>query len=118
MGFIMSVSIFVLSGLWHLKVRAEMKSKNRADVYNTRLIRLAEQAQDAKSLQQVQNIRTELFTIFPRLFEDLDNDRVSQTSIQGITLACYVVTQVIQARESYLAERTHSVRPFPAASNQ
>jgi TRAP transporter TAXI family solute receptor len=103
MGFLLSAGVFVLSGLWHIKRQAEARSKNRADVYNSNLIRLAERAQQATQLTELDGIRRELFAIFPQLFEDLDRDRISQTSLQGINLACTVVTQVLQARQAALA---------------
>jgi|GEM_PF-4446168 TRAP transporter TAXI family solute receptor len=112
MGFVLSASVLLFSGLWHMKLRNDRRNKNRADVYNARLVALADSAQRTDSLDELDSLRRELFMIFRQVFADLDGDRVPPDAIPGFTLALTVAAQLIHDRRSLLAPDTTSSRPL------
>lgn len=102
MGFVLSAGVLLFSALWHIKLRNDRRNKNRADIYNSRLVALAERAQRADSLEELETLRHELFLIFRQVFNDLDQDRVPADAMPGFTLALSVAAQLIQDRRSAL----------------
>ncbi len=102
MGFLLSAGVLLFTGLWHLKIKGEQRVKNRADSYNTRVVELTERVQAAASLGELEGLRRELLAIFRRVFEDLDEDRISPAAINGFMLAWFVATQMIDDRRRHV----------------
>lgn len=104
MGFLLSVGMLVASTLWQIKLRSDRQAKNRADNYNTKIIELTEQAQNAKNRRELDAVRQDLVATFKQVFSDLDEDRITPTAIQAFTLAWYTAVQVIDHRQAILPD--------------
>lgn len=115
-GLLFSVSVLAVSGFWQFRMWLLERQKNRADMYNLKILELIEQVQDAHDLAQLNTIRRELFDIFNRVVVDLDKDRISPQSFQSFTFPWEVAINSIRHREMVLmnlGDRLPSVESDP-----
>ena len=102
-GLILSVSMILISGVWQFRIWLREKQKNRADRYNIQILKLIEQINATKTLAELDGIWTELFQLFNKVVEDLDNDRISAESFQSFTFPWDVAFNSIRHREVLLS---------------
>lgn len=98
-GLILSVSMLIASGIWQFKMWLQEKQKNRADKYNLEIITLVDQINSSKSLEELDSIRNDLFTLFNKVVHDLDRDRISAESFQSFTFPWDVAFNSMRHRE-------------------
>lgn len=116
-GLLLSASVLLLSGLWHLRTWLQNKQKNRADQYNLELIQLIEKIDRIHSLDELEAIRCYLFMIFEKVVIDLDKDRITSDSFQSFRFPWEVALSTIRHRETVLlnsphpAEKTNQSKP-------
>ena len=112
MGFLLSAGMLIASTLWQLKLRSDRRAKNRADNHNAMIINLTEQAQNAKSRRELDAVRQDLLATFKRVFNDLDEDRITPTAIQAFTLAWSTAVQIIDHRQMILPDEPSEEIPL------
>jgi len=103
LGFVLSVAMLGISGVWQFRLWLQEKRKNRADKYNLQILRLIERVNTTKSAEELEEIRGELFQLFNQVVEDLDRDRISAQSFQSFTFPWDVAFNSIRHRELLLA---------------
>lgn len=107
----LSLSALCASGIWHLRVRLQQRRKNRADMYNMQILALIKQVRKTESLQSLQVVRQELFDIFGRVLQDLDDDQISAESFQLFAFPWEVAIGAIRHRELTLANHSPADPP-------
>jgi TRAP transporter TAXI family solute receptor len=102
MGFILSFSVLLISSFWQFKVWLKGKQKNRADFYNLEILNLIDQIHACQSLEQLQELRSQLFTILNEVVVDLDKDRISAESFQSFTFTWEVAVATARHQDNLL----------------
>jgi uncharacterized protein len=106
MGFLLSISLLLGSSLWQLRSRFSKRQKNRADAYNLKVLELVEQVNQCLNAQELDHIRQQLFVIFQRVVQDLDNDQLTNEAFLAFSIAWDVANNAIRHREAVLAEQS------------
>jgi TRAP transporter TAXI family solute receptor len=104
MGLLLSVSILIASGVWQFRLWLVGRQKNRADMYNLEILELIEQVDKAQTLEELQTIRHQLFSILKQVVVDLDIDRISPESFQSFTFPWEVAMTTIRHQELILRD--------------
>jgi TRAP transporter TAXI family solute receptor len=99
LGLLLSIGALLTSSFWQLRSRVLMRQKNRADRYNIKILELIAQVETAQSLEQLEQIRQQLFEIFSNVVVDLDTDRITPESFQSFIFPCEVAISAIRHRE-------------------
>jgi uncharacterized protein len=94
-----SLSVLCISTTWRLRLNFQQRQKNRADKYNLEILGLIEQSHQIKSMAELLEVRQKLFSIFKRVIQDLDEDRLSVESFQLFNIPCQVAIGAIRHRE-------------------
>ncbi len=102
LGFLLSLSVLLLSGIWQLKMWWQGRQKNRADLYNLEILQLIAQINAMEDLEQLIRLRRHLFEILDKVVIDLDEDRVSPESFQSFTFTWKVAMREVSHRETLL----------------
>ena len=102
MGFIMSASLLVFSGVWQFRLWLIGRQKNRADDYNLEILALIEQVERADSIEELQRLRQKLFSILQQVVVDLDVDKISPESFQSFTFPWEVAMTTLHHQEMVL----------------
>lgn len=95
----LSLSVLCISASWRLRLNFQQRQKNRADTYNLEILGLIEQSHQIKSMSELLEVRQKLFSIFKRVIQDLDEDRLSVESFQLFNIPCQVAIGAIRHRE-------------------
>ncbi|XQQ07178.1 MAG: TAXI family TRAP transporter solute-binding subunit [Leptolyngbya sp. IPPAS B-1204] len=98
-GLMFSVGVLAVSGLWQLRLWLQGRQKNRADLYNQKILALIEQMQQTEDLDELEAIRTQLFEILRRVVIDLDIDKISPESFQSFVFPWEVAMTTLRHRE-------------------
>jgi TRAP transporter TAXI family solute receptor len=106
LGLVLSASVLLASGFWQLRYSLMQRQKNRADMYNLEILTLIEQVYKSDSLEELENIRLQLFEILKTVVDDLDLDRISAESFQSFTFPWEVAISTIRHREMILLNLT------------
>lgn len=101
-GLLISVSLLCASGAWQFRSWLLERQKNRADMYNLEILSLVNQVQDSESLEELQQVRAQLFDILHKVVTDLDQDRISSESFQSFSFPWEVAVNSIRHREVML----------------
>jgi TRAP transporter TAXI family solute receptor len=99
LALFLSITVLCTSGMWHLRLRLQMRQKNHADKYNLEILNLLEQLREIENLHELQKVRQKLFDIFRRVLEDLDRDRISAESFQLFTFPWEVALGAMRHHE-------------------
>lgn len=99
MGFLLSFAVLAASSLWQFRRWLDERQKNRADLYNLKVLALLEQVEQAKTPEELESLRQTLFEMFHKVVTDLDTDRISQASFQSFTFPWDVALSTIRHRE-------------------
>jgi TRAP transporter TAXI family solute receptor len=99
MGFLLSFAVLLASSLWQFRRWLEERQKNRADMYNLKVLALLEKVEQAETLEELEALRQALFAMFQKVVTDLDTDRISQASFQSFTFPWDVAVSTIRHRE-------------------
>lgn len=100
LALLISIGSLVASWIFSWRSRLLAKQKNRFDKYNLEILDILEQARNTCNLEQLEQLRQNLFEIFRKVVEDLDNDRITQESFQSFTFAWEVAINTIRHRET------------------
>jgi TRAP transporter TAXI family solute receptor len=103
-GLLISVSVLLASSLWQLRIWLKGRQKNRADVYNIELLDLIEQINQTDNLEQLENLRRQLFTMLKEVVTDLDNDLISGDSFESFTFPWEIAMSSIRRQEERLLD--------------
>ncbi|NJK35344.1 MAG: TAXI family TRAP transporter solute-binding subunit [Oscillatoriales cyanobacterium SM2_2_1] len=103
-ALVITVITLTLSGLWDLRSKLSERQKNRADAYNLEILSLIEQAHITNDVAQLGEIRNKLLTIFRKVIEDLDQDRLSPESYKLFIFPWEVAMQTVRDRETKVRE--------------
>ncbi|MDY7020928.1 MAG: TAXI family TRAP transporter solute-binding subunit [Cyanobacteriota bacterium] len=115
MGFLLSVSVLGISSLWQFRLWFKGKQKNRADLYNLELLSLIDQINSTHSMEELQHLRQQLFTLFKEVISDLDKDRISSESFHSFTFTWEVAIKSVDHQENLLRSSVqHDMIPFRA----
>lgn len=98
----LSLIILLASGIWQFRIWLVGRQKNRADMYNLEILDLIERVDRAKTLEELQAIRQQLFSILKQVVIDLDIDRISPESFQSFTFPWEVAITTIRHQELIL----------------
>ncbi len=104
-ALVITVLTLTMSWLWDLRSKLSERQKNRADAYNLEILSLMEQAHSTDDLAQLGEIRNKLLTIFRKVIEDLDQDRLSPESYKLFIFPWEVAMQTVRDREAKVQER-------------
>ncbi len=104
----LSITGICASGLWQLHIWLEGRQKNRADMYNQELLELIHQMETSQDLQELENIRQQLFNILRKVVTDLDKDRISSESFQSFTFPWEVAITSLRHREMIVMQATQA----------
>ena len=102
MGLLLSITVLGISGLWQLRLWLIGRQKNRADLYNLRLLDLIDRIQQSRDPRDLMELRQELFEILRQVVVDLDEDRISASSFQSFTLPWEVAISSLRHQEAIL----------------
>lgn len=102
LGLLLSMSVFLVSGLWQLRYSLTQRQKNRADLYNLEILELIEQVYKTDTVHELEAIRRQLFHILKTVVDDLDLDRITPESFQSFTFPWEVAISTIRHREMLL----------------
>jgi uncharacterized protein len=102
LGLLLSIAILTASGGWQLRQWLIERQKDRADLYNLKILELMNQVPDVQDLAKLQAIRNQLFEIFNTVVIDLDQDRISPESFQSFTFPWEVAISTIRHQEMLL----------------
>lgn len=102
LGFLLSLTVLGISGIWQLKMWWQGRQKNRADLYNLEILQLITQINSMEDLEQLILLRSHLFEILAKVIVDLDEDRVSPESFQSFTFTWKVAMRAVSHRETLL----------------
>ena len=117
-GLIVSVTVLVASSAWQMHQRWLMRQKNRADRYNLEILALMDKVYAAKSLEQLEELRMQLFEILKQVVEDLDLDKITPESFESFTFPWGVAISAIRHREMVLHGNTGELAIPPSLLNQ
>ncbi len=106
MGFLLSVSILAASGIWQVRLWLIGHQKNRADRYNLEILTLIESVEQATTLQELQTLRQQLFSMLRRVVIDLDVDKISPESFQSFTFPWEVAMTTLHHQEMTIHRET------------
>ncbi|MGP1383296.1 MAG: TAXI family TRAP transporter solute-binding subunit [Thainema sp.] len=106
LGFLLSVSVLLGSGLWQLRFSLTQRQKNRADMYNLEILALIEQVYETDDPDKLEVIRRQLFDILQKVVDDLDLDRITPESFQSFTFPWDVAITTIRHRETLLNQKS------------
>jgi hypothetical protein len=98
-AFILSIFTLLFSAIFSLRSVLFQKQKNRADKYNLQILKLTEAAQTIEDIEQLHNLRSQLFIIFRKVVEDLDLDRITPESFQSFSFTWEAAINTIHHRE-------------------
>ncbi|MDJ0747347.1 MAG: TAXI family TRAP transporter solute-binding subunit [Xenococcaceae cyanobacterium MO_167.B27] len=104
LGFLLSLTVLGISGIWELKMWWQGKQKNRADLYNLEILQLITQINLMEDLEQLILLRSHLFEILAKVIVDLDKDRVSPESFESFTFTWKVAMRTVRERETLLRD--------------
>jgi hypothetical protein len=102
LGLAVSLSVLIISSLWQLRMWLQGKQKNRADFYNLEILKLIDRISAVHGLDELDDIRQQLFKIFEKVILDLDRDRISPESFQSFTFPWQVALTTLRHRETLL----------------
>ena len=102
MGFLLSLTLLVFSGVWQFRLWLIGRQKNRADDYNLEILALIEKVEQANSIEELQRLRTDLFSILQQVVIDLDVDKISPESFQSFTFPWEVAMTTLHHQEMVL----------------
>ena len=102
MGFLLSLSFLTISSIWQFRLWLIGRQKNRADDYNLEILALIEQVEQANTLDQLQTLRQQLFSILKQVVIDLDVDKISPESFQSFTFPWEVAMTTLHHQEMVL----------------
>lgn len=111
-GLLFSVGVLCVSGLWQFRLWLEGRQKNRADFYNQELLELIQRMQTSEDLQELEEIRQQLFAILRKVVTDLDKDRISPESFQSFTFPWEVAITSLRHREMLIMQ---PLKPLPSS---
>ena len=108
MGFLLSLSILAVSGIWQFRLWLIGHQKNRADDYNLEILAVIADVEQATTFQELQALRQKLFLILRQVVIDLDIDKISPESFQSFTFPWEVAMTTLHHQEQvlYRAEAT------------
>lgn len=107
----LSLSVLCISTTWRLRLSYQQRQKNRADKYNLEVLALIEQSHQIKTMAELFEVRQQLFGIFKRVIQDLDEDRLSVESFQLFNIPCQVAIGAIRHREWVLTHVSNDSEP-------
>ena len=102
MGFLLSLSFLTVSSFWQFRQWLIGRQKNRADDYNLEILALIEKVEHAETLDQLQELRSQLFSILRQVVIDLDIDKISPESFQSFTFPWEVAMTTLHHQEMVL----------------
>ena len=102
MGFLLSLGILTASSIWQFRQWLVGRQKNRADDYNLEILALIEQVESAQTLQELQSLKQQLFSILRQVVIDLDIDKISPESFQSFTFPWEVAMKALNHQEMVL----------------
>ncbi|MFK8185802.1 MAG: TAXI family TRAP transporter solute-binding subunit [Phormidesmis sp.] len=102
MGFLMSLSLLMFSGVWQFRLWLIGRQKNRADDYNLEILALIKQVEKATTVEELQRLRQDLFSILQQVVVDLDVDKISPESFQSFTFPWEVAMTTLHHQEMVL----------------
>ncbi len=114
MGFLLSLSFLTVSSFWQFRQWLIGRQKNRADDYNLEILALIEQLERAKTLSQLQELRSQLFSILRQVVVDLDIDKISPESFQSFTFPWEVAMTTLHHQETLLHQAEDTTANLPA----
>ena len=98
----LTVFAMLASTLLGLRRRMDARQKNRADVYNYRLLDLNAAARQASTAEELAGLREELDTILEAVVIALDTDEVTEEGFQSFSLLWGSVRDTIVERRAQL----------------
>ena len=105
-GLLLSVSVLLASSLWQLRIWLKGRQKNRADVYNIELLDLIEKINQTETVEQLEDLRRQLFTMLKEVVTDLDNDLISGDSFESFTFPWEIAMNSIRRQEELLLNQS------------
>ena len=112
MGFLLSLSLLVFSGVWQFRLWLIGRQKNRADDYNLEILALIERVEQTRSVNELMKLRQELFSILRQVVIDLDIDKISPESFQSFTFPWEVAMTTLHHQEMVLHQSEETLGEF------
>ncbi|MCS6783020.1 MAG: TAXI family TRAP transporter solute-binding subunit [Gloeomargarita sp. SKYBB_i_bin120] len=105
-ALLITLATIGFSLLAQIRSQISERQKNRADLYNLELVEIIEAVDRAESVQELDKARQRLLSIFRRVIEDLDKDRLSPESYQLFVFPWEMAMNTLRHREALLLSKT------------
>lgn len=112
-GVAFSVLVLMASGLWQARTWLANARKNRADRYNLQIAALVDQAERVGTLDELEEVRRNLFAIFHEVITDLDTDRIDEDSLRSFSFVWDVAQSTLSQRQLLVAGQAAPTQPAP-----
>ncbi|MGF1561569.1 MAG: TAXI family TRAP transporter solute-binding subunit [Geminicoccaceae bacterium] len=100
-----SVAVLIASAAWQARRWLAERRKNRGDAYNGELASVIDDLRTAPDLATVNALEDRLFTVFRRVIDDIDRDRVARETIPTFDFVWRSAIDVLAQRRADLRAR-------------
>ncbi len=98
MAFALSLILLLWQGSFGLK----NLRKNKADKYNNALVDIMDRIEDAGTIEEFDDIRSELKTMLQLVLVDLDKDRIEEKSMQSFSFAWDTAMSMLNYKQTHM----------------
>ena len=118
LALVITIFAMTISALLALRNSLSARAKNRADVYNTRLLEISAAARQAESIDELHGMRKELAEVLETIVHALDNDKVTEEGFQSFSFLWGSVRDQVNERRLELTGNGHHPVTKEAALEQ
>ena len=105
LALVITVFAMLISALLALRRSLNNKAKNRADVYNDRLLEISAQARQSTDSTELVAMKDELSDVLKTVVHALDNDQVTEEGFQSFAFLWGSVRDILNERLAELSSR-------------
>ncbi len=105
-GVLFSIMAVLFSGIMWLRRRWLERQKGRVDVYNLDLVDIGRLAREAKSVEELTELRSRLYAMLEQVVHDLDEDRIDGEGFHYFAFTWEAALQAIRSAERRLGVET------------
>jgi len=106
LALLITIAAMLVSGLLALRSRFVSTQKDRMDSYNYLLLDIADKANKTSGLDQISELKAELFQTLEKVVRALDTDEVTEEGFQTFSFLWESVRVVLNEKEQTLQKNT------------
>ncbi|MFD0916657.1 TAXI family TRAP transporter solute-binding subunit [Pseudahrensia aquimaris] len=103
LALIITILAMIGSALLALRRSLSAKAKNKADVYNVRLLEISRHARESKDMAELMALQEELSTVLETVVKALDSDQVTEEGFQSFAFLWNSVRDVVNERRQEIS---------------